>query len=74
MGQTKGSAKGNFIARVHMLKKKIERSQINDRMLHSKHIEKPAKPKTCRRREIIKIKINKIETKKTIQRINKTKS
>jgi hypothetical protein len=35
-----------------------------------------AKPKTSRRREIIKIRaeINEIETKKTIQRINKTKS
>jgi hypothetical protein len=47
-------------------------------MLHLKLLEKQeqANPKTNRRREIIKIrpKINKIETKKTIQRINETKS
>jgi hypothetical protein len=43
-----------------------ERSQINDLMLHLKLLEKQekAKPKTSRRREIIKIraKINEIET------------
>jgi hypothetical protein len=60
--------------------KNTERSQINNLMLHLKLLEKQkdAKPKTSRR-EIIKIraKINEIETKKrkkTIQRVNKTKS
>jgi cytidylate kinase len=57
--------------------KKTERFQINYLMLHLKLLEKweQAKPKT-RRREIIKIraKINVIETKKKIQRINETKS
>jgi hypothetical protein len=47
-------------------------------MLHLELLEKQeqAKPKTSRRTEIIKIraKINEIETKKTIQRINETKS
>jgi hypothetical protein len=47
--------------------KRTERSQINDLMLHLKLLEKQeqAKPKTRKRREIIKIraKINKIETK-----------
>jgi hypothetical protein len=47
-------------------------------MLHLKVLEKQeqAKPQTSRRREVIKIraKINEIETKKTIQSINKTKS
>jgi hypothetical protein len=47
-------------------------------MIHRKLLEKQeqANPKTNRRREIIKIRaeINKIETKKTIQRINETKS
>jgi hypothetical protein len=47
-------------------------------MLHLKFLEKEeqAKPKTSRRKEIIKIRteISKIETKKTIQRINKTKT
>jgi hypothetical protein len=58
--------------------KKIERSQTNDLMIHLKLLEKQeqANPKTNRRRELIKIRaeINKIETKKTIQRINETKS
>jgi len=53
--------------------KKIERSQVNDLMIHLKLLEKQeqANPKTNRRREIIKIRveINKIETKKTIQRM-----
>jgi hypothetical protein len=48
--------------------KRSERSQINDLMLHLKLLEKQeqAKPKTRRRREIIKIsaKINEIETNK----------
>jgi hypothetical protein len=58
--------------------KKTERSQINDLMLQLKLLEEQEQtnPKTSRRREIIKIraKINEIETKKTIQRINVTKS
>jgi hypothetical protein len=47
---------GKFIAMsVHI--KRRERSQINDQMLHLKILEKKeeAKPKTTRRREIIKI-------------------
>jgi hypothetical protein len=47
-------------------------------MIHLKLQEKPqqANPKTNKRREIIKIgaEISEIETKKTIQRINETKS
>jgi hypothetical protein len=47
-------------------------------MLHLKLLEKQeqANPKKSRRREIIKIrtKINEIESKKSIQRINETKS
>jgi hypothetical protein len=59
--------------------KNTERSQINDLMLDLKHLKKKqeqTKPKTSRRREIIKIrtKINEMETLKTIQRINETKS
>jgi hypothetical protein len=46
--------------------KRTERSQINDLMLHLKLLEKQeqAKPKTSRKREIIKIRaeINEIET------------
>jgi hypothetical protein len=48
--------------------KRTERPQINDLMLHLKLLEKQeqAKPKTSRRREIIKIstEINEIETNK----------
>jgi hypothetical protein len=58
--------------------KRTERSQINDLILQLKLLEKQeqANPKTSRRKEIIKItaEINEIETKKTIQRINETKS
>jgi hypothetical protein len=47
-------------------------------MLHLKFPEKQAqaKPKTSRRREIIKTRpeINELETKRTIKRINETKS
>jgi hypothetical protein len=47
-------------------------------MIHLNILEKQeqANPKTNRRREIIKIRdeINEIETKKSIQRINETKS
>jgi hypothetical protein len=57
---------------------KTESSQINDLMIHLKLLEKQeqAIPQTSRRREIIKIwaKINEIETKNTIQRINEGKS
>jgi hypothetical protein len=58
--------------------KKTERSEINDLMIHHKLLEKQEEtnPKTNRRRKIIKIRaeINEIETEKTIQRINETKS
>ena len=58
--------------------KKQEKSQIKNLTLHLKQLEKEEqrKPKVSRRKEIIKIRaeINKIETKKTIANINKTKS
>ena len=55
----------------------FEKSQINNLTLHLKQLEKEqTKPKVSRREEIIKIraKINEIETKKTIEKINETKS
>jgi hypothetical protein len=71
MGHRKGSPKSAYI-------KNTERSQINDLMLHLKLLEKQeqAKPKTSRRREIIKIgaKINETEPQNSILRINKTKN
>jgi ATP-dependent protease ClpP protease subunit len=58
--------------------KKTERSQVNDLMMHLKLLEKQeqANHKANRRREIIKIRaeMNEIYTKKTMQRINETKS
>ena len=58
--------------------KKQERSQINNITLHLKQLEKEEmkNPRVSRRKEIIKIRaeINEKETKKTIAKINKTKS
>ena len=58
--------------------RKEENMQINTLTLHLKHLEKEeqTKPKISRRKEIIKIRaeINNIETKKTIEKINETKS
>ena len=69
--------RGKFIAIQSYLKKQ-ETSQINNLTLHLKGLEKQEqrKPKISRRKEIIKIRaeINEIETKKTIAKINQTKS
>ena len=69
--------RGKFIAIQSYLKKQ-EKSQINNLTLHLKELEKEeqTKPKVSRRKEIIKIRaeINEIETKKTIAKINNTKS
>ena len=58
--------------------KKQEKSQINNLNLQLKELEKEeqTKPKVSRRKEIIKIRaeINEKETKKTMAKINKTKS
>ena len=58
--------------------KKQEKSQINNLTLHLRELEKEeqTKLKVNRKKEIIKIRaeINEIETKKTIAKINRTKS
>ena len=68
---------GKFIAIQSYLKKQ-EKSQINNLTLHLKQLEKEEQnnPKVSRRKEIIKIsaEINEIEMKKTIAKINETKS
>ena len=73
----KAVLRGKFIA-IQAYLKKQEKSQINNLTLHLKELQKEeqAKHKVSRRKEIIKIKeeINEIETKKTIPKINKTKS
>jgi hypothetical protein len=64
---TKAVLRGKFISMSASIKRS-EKSQINDLMLYLKLLEKQeqAKPKTHRRKEIIKIKtrINEIETRK----------
>ena len=66
-----------FIAIQSYLKKQ-EKSQINNLTSHLKELEKEeqTKPKVSRRKDIIKVRAetNEIETKKTIVKINKTKS
>ena len=73
----KAVLRGKFIAIQADLKRQ-EKSQINNLTLHLKELEKEeqTKPKVSRRKEIIKIRaeINEIETKRTIVKINKTKS
>ena len=58
--------------------KKIETSQINNLTLHLQELEEQqqTKPRMSRRNEIIKIKaeLNGIETERTTQRINKSRS
>ncbi|KAL6042422.1 hypothetical protein STEG23_017316 [Scotinomys teguina] len=73
----KAVLRGKFIAlNAHM--KKLEKSHVNDLTAHLKaqEIEESKSPRRNRCKEIIKLRaeINKIETKKTIQRINETKS
>ncbi|KAL6088264.1 hypothetical protein STEG23_033384 [Scotinomys teguina] len=73
----KGVLRGKFIAlNAHI--KKLEKSHINDLKAHLKAVEQEEakSPRRNRCKEIIKLRaeINKIETKKTIQRINETKS
>jgi hypothetical protein len=67
---------GKFIA-MSAHTERAESSQINDLMLHLKLLKKQEqeKPKTSRREIIIiRAEINEIETKKSIQKIIKTKS
>ena len=69
--------RGRFIV-IQAYLKKQEKSQINNLTLHLKQLEKEEmkNPRVSRRKEIIKIRaeINEKETKKTIAKINKTKS
>jgi len=68
---------GKLIA-IQAYLKKQEKSQINNRILHLKQLEKEEmkNPRVSRRKEILKIRaeINAKETKGTIAKINKTKS
>ena len=69
--------RGKYVA-IQASLKKAERSQIYNLTLHLKELDKEQqiKPKTSRRQEIIKMRaeINAIETKNTVEQINKTRS
>ena len=73
----KAVLRGKYIA-IQAFLKKQERSQVHNLTLHLKELEKEQqiKPKPSRRREIIKIRaeINEIETKRTVEQINETRS
>ena len=73
----KAVLRGKFIA-IQAYLRKQKKAQINNLSLHLKELEKEeqTKPKISRRKEIIQIRaeINEIETKKTIAKVNKTKS
>ena len=77
MGCSKSSSKGKFIA-IQAYLRKQEKAQINKLTLHLKQLEREeqTRPEVSRRKEIIMIRaeINETETKKTIEKINETKS
>ena len=77
MGCSKSSSKRD-VCSYTSLPQETRKSQTNNLTLHLKELEKEeqTQPKVSRRKEIIKIRaeINEIETKKTIAKINKTKS
>ena len=69
--------RGKFIA-LSVYIKKVEKDDTSDLIAHLKALEQKEAdaPRRSRRQEIVKLRaeINKIETNKTIQRINETKS
>ena len=77
MGHNEGSTERKVIA-IEAYLRKIEKSLTNNLTLHLQELEEQqqTKPRASRRKEIIKIRaeLNDIETKRTIQRINKSRS
>ena len=77
MGCSKAILRGKFIA-IQAYLRKQEKAQINKLTLQLKQLEREeqTRPKVRRSKEIIKIRaeINEIETKKTVEKINETKS
>ena len=77
MGHSKNSSEREVYSNT-VLSQKRRKTQINNLTLHLQQLEKREKTKLkiSRREEIIKIRaeINKTETKKTIEKINETKS
>ena len=70
--------RGKYTAALQAFLKKQERSQIHNLTLHLKELEKEQqiKPKPSRRRGLIKIRaeINELETKRTVEQMNETRS
>ena len=76
MGFSKSVLRGRLIA-IQVYLKKQEKNQINNLTLHLKQLEKEEikNPRVSRKKDIkITAEINEKETKKTIAKINKTKS
>ena len=77
MGPMKAVLNEKLIA-LTVSKKKLERAYTNSLMAHLKALEQKEanSPRRSRRQEIIKLRaeINQVETKRTTQRINKTRS
>ena len=75
--KAKAILRGRNIA-IQVSLKKLGKSQIYKLNVHLKELEKEQqiKPKLSRRREIIKIRaeLNEIETRRTVEQINKTRS
>ena len=73
----KAVLRGKFLV-IQAYLRKLEKAQINNLTLHLKKLEreKQIRPKVSRRKDITKIraKINEIEMKKTIEKVNETKS
>ena len=76
MGLSKAVLRGKFIE-LQTYQKKTETFQINNLTLHLQELkyQQQRQPRASRRKEIIKIRaeLNDIETKKSIQRINKSR-
>ena len=76
MGYSKSSPEGEIHCNKASLQK-LERTQIQKLTLHLKELEKKQQiDPTPRRRELIKIRaeLNEIETRRTVEQINKTRS
>ena len=73
----KAVLRGKFIV-IQAYLKRIETAQINNLTLHLQELKESQqrKPRASRRKEIIKIRaeLNNVETKRTIHRINKSRS
>ena len=74
--RAKAVLRGKYIA-IQASLKKLEKTQIHKLTSHLKELEKEQqiKPTPCRRREVLKIQAERtIETRRTVEQINKTRS